>query len=79
MLRDGLLKRGYIQSKVDPCLFCKKDSIIVTYIDNCIIFAKDHRKVKEIIKSLENDFKLTDKGDLSTYLGIDITKKGNKS
>ena len=79
MLRDGLLKRSYIQSKVDPCLFCKKDSIIVTYIDDCIIFVKDHKKVKEIIKPLENNFKLTDEGDLSAYLDIDITKNKNRS
>ena len=74
MLRDGLIERGYKQSDVDPCLFFKKDSVIVTYVDNCIIFAKDHSKVKEIIKSLESNFKLTDEGDLSAYLGIDITK-----
>ena len=79
ILRDRLLKHGYIQSKVDPCLFYKKDSIIVTYVDNCVIFAKDHGKVKEIIKSLKNDFKLIDEGDLSAYLGVNITKNENGS
>ena len=34
MIRDGLLKRGHTQSKVDPCLFFKHDSIIVTYVDD---------------------------------------------
>ena len=79
MLRNGLIQRGYAQSKVDPCLFYKKDSIIVAYADDCIIFAKDHNKVKEIIKSLETNFKLTGEGDLSAYLGIDITKNQNNS
>jgi len=79
LLKDGLLKRGYVQSKVDPCLFFKNDSIIVTYVDDCIIFAKDHNKVQEIIKSLEDSFKLTDEGDLSAYLGIDITKNENST
>ena len=77
MLRNGLIQRSYTQSKVDLCLFYKKDSIIVTYVDDCIIFTKDHNKVKEIIKSLETNFKLTDEGDLSAYLGIDITKNQN--
>ena len=77
MLKNGLIDRGYTQSKVDPCLFYKEDSIIVTYVDDCIIFGKDHKKVKEIIKSLEENFKLTDEGDLSAYLGIDITRNKN--
>ena len=46
---------------------------------NFIIFAKDYTKVKEIIKSLETDFKLIDKSNLSTYLGIDITKNNDGS
>ena len=79
MLRDGLLARDYTQSEVDPCLFYKKDSIIVTYVDDCIIFAKDHDKVKQIISSLEDNFKLADEGDLSAYLGIDITKSNNET
>ena len=79
MLRQGLIQRGYNQSKVDPCLFYKKDSIIVTYVDDCIIFAKDQAKVQHIIKSLEDDFKLTDEGDLSAYLGIDIARNNDST
>ena len=60
MLRDGLVDRGFIQIKIDPCLCYKKDSIIFAHVDDCIIFSKDHSKVKEIIKSLECSFKLTD-------------------
>ena len=79
MLRDCLIECGYIQSKVDPCLFYKKDLIIMTYIDDCIIFAKDHNKVKEIIKLLEDNFKLIDEGDLSVYLGINIPRNSNRT
>ena len=79
MLRDSLTERGHTQSKVDPCLFFKKDSVIVTCVDDCIIFAKDHSTVKEIIKSLESNFKLIDEGDLSAYLGINIAKVGENT
>ena len=79
MLRDGLLDHGYIQSEVDPCLFHKKDSIIVAYVNDCIIFTKDYEKVKQIISSLEDNFKLTDEGDLSAYLGIYIMKNNNET
>ena len=79
MLRNGLLKRGFCQSKVDPCLFYKNDTIIVIYVDNYIIFAKDHVKVQEIIISLKDNFKLTDEGDLSIYLRINIDKQVDRS
>ena len=79
MLRQGLIQRGCNQSKVNPCLFYKKDSIIVTCADGCIIFAKDHAKVQHIIKSLEDDFKLADEGDLSAYLGIDIARNNDST
>ena len=74
ILWNGLIQRDYTQSKVDSYLFYKKDSIIAAYVSDYIIFAKDHNKVKEIIKSLETNFKLTDEGDFSNYLVIDITK-----
>ena len=48
--------------------------IIAARVDDCMIFAKDHEKVKEIIASLEDNFKLTNEGNLSAYLGTHITK-----
>ena len=79
MLQRGLIQREYNQSKVDPYLFYKKDSIIVTYLDDCIIFTKDYTKVQHIIKVLEDNFKLTDEGNLSTYLGIDIVRNNDST
>ena len=34
-LRDGLLRRGFKQSQVDPCLFTKGNVLIVMYVDKC--------------------------------------------
>ena len=35
-LNKGLLARGFKQSLVDPCLFFKKDLVLITYVDDCI-------------------------------------------
>ena len=48
-------------------------------MDDCVAFAKDPTNVQEIIKSLESNFKLTDEGDLSACLGIDVTKNDDGS
>ena len=37
----------------------------------------ENNKVKEIIKSLEDNFKLTDEGDLNAHLGIEISRNSN--
>jgi hypothetical protein len=45
-LRDGLTKRGFVQSEIDQCLFLQGDCIIVTYVDECLFFAKDPKTIE---------------------------------
>ena len=35
-LQTGLLERGFVMSKVDPCLFMYKTMICVVYVDDCL-------------------------------------------
>ena len=75
MLKDGLKKQGFLQSKIDPCLFMKKDAIIVTYVDDCLIFGQKESIISELITNLQKDFKLTDEGpDVNAFLGIKVNK-----
>ena len=37
ILRTGLERRGYHQSQVDPSVFYRKESVILTYVDYCVI------------------------------------------
>ena len=37
LLKIGLESRGYHQYQVDPCVFYRKDSVILTYVDYCVI------------------------------------------
>ena len=39
-LRNGLLERRFVMSKVDPCLFMSKTVICVVYVDYCIFWAR---------------------------------------
>ena len=61
---------------IDPYLFIQSDCVIITYVDDCLIFYKNDEVLKELIKSSEDEFKLTDKGDLETFLGVLFKKKG---
>ena len=50
----GLKARDYFLSNVDPCVFYRHDSIILTYVDDCIIVAKDLKTIDDLVNSLKN-------------------------
>ena len=75
-LREGLITRDFIQSQVDKCVFFRKDCIVLTYVDDCIILGKTMTDVDEVISSLHvgpEKFQLTDQGSIDKYLGLMFT------
>ena len=38
-LKKGIERRGFRDSKANPCVFMKKGMIIFTYVDGCILIA----------------------------------------
>ena len=73
-LTKGLLKEGFRQSAVDPCLFLRSNCILIVYTDDCIIFAKDDMTIDTLIRNLSTSYQLEDQGNVQDYLGIRITK-----
>jgi hypothetical protein len=71
-LQKGLLSRGFVQSKIDFCLFIRSDCILVLYTDDCLLFAKNDEMISDLCKSLTTKFLLKDKGDIEGFLGIQI-------
>jgi len=59
-LKEGLLKENFRQSEVDPCLFLRKDCILVVYTDDTILFGPDQSVLINTIKSLSERFTLKD-------------------
>jgi len=73
-LTQGLLKLGFHQSTTDNCLFIRDDCILVVYVDDCLIFAKDDAVINDLIKALSVAFLLQDEGDVNAFLGVQIRK-----
>jgi hypothetical protein len=78
-LHDSLLSRGFRQSSIDPCLFIHKDIILIVYVDDCILFAKENTTLDSFVTSLQNEFNLTCDGDVGTFLGIQFTRTSTGS
>jgi hypothetical protein len=72
-LRGGLITRDFIQSEVNKCVFFRKDCIVLTYVDDCIILGKDMAIVDAVISSLKEgheDIELVAQGSIDKYLGL---------
>ena len=71
-LHEGLIACDFIQSQVDKCIFFKKDCIILTYVNDCIILGKTMEDVDTVIALLhvgKENFKLINQGSIDKYLG----------
>ena len=78
LLKAGLLKQGFKQSQIDPCLFLKNNIVCVVYVDDTIFFAPDDSIIDKEISSLKsNGFDLTDKREVNSFLGIKFTHSEN--
>ena len=80
-LKKGLERRGFSESKTDPCVFMKKGMIILTYVDDCILIANKKEMLDQFIHSLKNGiekFEFTDEGPIDKYLGVEVEKLKGK-
>jgi hypothetical protein len=70
---------GFKQSKSDPCLFLRKDMIIVLYTDDCLLYARDTTYIDKFVKTLREDYKLTlnDPEPIDDFLGIHFSHQDN--
>ena len=75
-LKQGLMGQGFTPSEIDPCLYLKKNMVLLTYVDNCIIISPSHDSIDCLISSMQSspeNFKLTDEGGVNNFLGGEIT------
>ncbi len=81
LLKEQLQKRGFEPSEGDPCLFINKKTgcIILTYMDDCILFHKHESVIDTTLKDLEEPtdsslhrFRIQVEDDYAGFLGIDI-------
>ena len=52
MLSNGLKDRGFISSRIDPCVFYKEDMIVLVYVDDMIAVARDDKMIDELVNFL---------------------------
>ena len=66
---------GFVASRIDECVFYSEGAVILTYVDDCIIFGDTDKRVDDMFQSLwegPEKFDFTDDGDVDKYLGVDV-------
>ena len=52
-LRNGLLERRFVTSKVDTCLFMSKTVMCVVYVDNFTFWERSQSDIDNVMKSFK--------------------------
>jgi hypothetical protein len=77
-ISEALIKLGFKQTKYDPCFFYKGNMMIVLYVDDAGIAAKDPKLIDELIEQLQGlRFSLTKEGTFAEFLGIKFEQRDN--
>jgi hypothetical protein len=66
---------GFTPSLIDKCVYYRKGMLFLVYVNNGIIAGPDPQAIEHIIIDLKSKFKVSDEGDLTDYLGVNIEKQ----
>ena len=71
-LLTQLRNLGFVQSKVDECVFYFKCSVFLVFTDDTILLGPNQAELDELIALLHSTFKIQDEGTLADYLGLKV-------
>ena len=69
-------KFGFRISDFDPCLFVRHDCIILLYVDDAILMARDEAAIQKALDEIKGaNYAFSRDGDFKSYLGINIEQR----
>ncbi|KAG8501162.1 hypothetical protein CXB51_003279 [Gossypium anomalum] len=77
-LKEFLLNTHFVASKADSSLFIRQTGTqflyVLVYVDDIIVMGTDSGEIEDFVKALHDTFSLKDLGQLSYFLGIQVTR-----
>jgi hypothetical protein len=75
-LKTKLEEAGFVQCvEVDQCLFVSKKVILLCYVDDCLLYAKNKEDIQEVVQHLRNQkMQLEEESSVEGFLGVDISR-----
>jgi Reverse transcriptase (RNA-dependent DNA polymerase) len=73
-------KVGFVQSKVDECVYYKGTVMYILYTDDSILAGLDRNDIEQVIKDIQTaNLNITVEGDIQDFLGINISRREDGS
>ena len=80
-MRQFMTKIGFEVNKYDECVFMRNTTMVVLYVDDILVAAKDVASMEEFIERLRDEFKdiTVNRGAVHNYLGmvLDFSSEGS--
>jgi hypothetical protein len=76
-LRDVLVNQhGFTASELSPCLYYRDDVIILTYVDDCLFFAKEKQQIDKVLEAIRTSsgLQFTIEDDAFTFFGVKLKR-----
>lgn len=77
-LNIALRRHGFEACPADPCLYTSTSTgpkvYLIVYVDDMIIASESSKRIEEFRKRLNNEFSITDLGDLKCFLGVQVRR-----
>jgi hypothetical protein len=74
-LTEGLVKLGFTQSALDPCIFWRKVTLIIIYTNDTIVTGPDESEIDKVINDIGSKFEITTKDSVDDFLGVRINRE----
>ena len=82
-LKRFLLANGFSQLPADPCVYYRVTenglSLLAIWVDDVLAMVPTEQEWDGFVGLVRGDFALTDKGDVSEFLGMDIKQSSDRS
>ena len=75
-------KFGFNRLSSDPCVYIKRDGnemvILTVWVDDILLFATSDKLIEQTISDIRSVWEITDLGEPTKIVGIEITQTGDK-
>ena len=79
---EHVVEIGFKSLKSDPCVYIYSEGgaiyVLTLYVDDVLLLGKDRKVLERIKRKLMGRFLMTDMGDLSLVLGLEVTRDRTK-
>ena len=79
-LKTKLQNLGFTQSEIDPCLFVSDKVVVLLYVDDTLMFARDNSDLEAVVSGLRSQgMDLEKEEDVAGFLGVLVDRRSDGS